>query len=204
MASRTAAYRAISALAIALWTIPPLSNATSSAVGAVDFPSRADRTATSLQPTLMIEGASHSQLKRLTLALHRFTGLGLALPDLEIRFVDRRDSCQGHMGLFETAPQPWRITICSEASFLYEHELAHAWEHANLTDAERMAFMEVRGRSTWSDPDVPWSERGVEDVAFVVQRGLAGLLPPILHDEDRALLEAFELLTGRPAPILGE
>ena len=45
------------------------------------------------------------------------------------------------MGLFESALQPWRITICSEASFLYEHELAHAWEHANLTDAKRMAFM---------------------------------------------------------------
>lgn len=205
VASRIAFQRTISAVAIALWSFPPAANPISSAVVLVDPPSRLDRASTSLHPELTINGASASQRERLDLAVHRFTDLGLSLPDLEVRFVGGQDSCQGHMGLFDAAPSPWRVTICSEASFVYEHELAHAWAHANLTDERRTDFMKARGLSVWSDPAVPWSERGVEDVAFVIQQGLAGLpLPPVFDAKHQALFDAFELLTGRQAPILRE
>jgi hypothetical protein len=85
--------------------------------------------------------------------------------------------------------------------FVYEHELAHAWERANLTDEIRREFVDFHRYSTWADPTVPWNERGIEGVALVIQQGLAGLpLPQSLSTEHRSRLAGFALLTGRPAP----
>lgn len=50
-----------------------------------------------------------------------------------------------HSGLFSSAVVPWRIDICGDVDFTYEHELAHAWEAANVDDATRRAFMSMRG-----------------------------------------------------------
>jgi hypothetical protein len=89
--------------------------------------------------------------------------------------------------------------------FVYEHELAHAWEAGSMTNELRSAFMDLRGYTDWSGSDMPGNERGIEGVAFVIQQGLAGLpLPPALGTEAISRLEAFELLTGQPAPRLVE
>lgn len=148
-----------------------------------------------------VAGGTEAQAKRLGEALERFSDAGLELPELTVVFsIDERD-CHGRMGWFDPAVTPWRITICSTADFVYEHELAHAWERANLTDERRRAFMVFRGHDSWADPDDRWMERGVEGVAFIIQQGLlADPLTEPLTEEMAHRMEAFELLTGRPAP----
>ena len=152
-----------------------------------------------------VRNASPSQHSRLAAALERFALAELELPDLEVVFSDDTAACRDHLGLFLSRTTPWRILICSRVDFLYEHELAHAWEKANLSEETRQKFMELRGYRNWSDYSAAWNERGVEGAAFVIQQGLAGLpLPPVLGREAVNRLVAFELLTGRPAPRLVE
>ena len=159
----------------------------------------------SLTPSVTVRNASPTQLGRLAVALNRFTAVGLELPDLEIEFFIDQVDCRGHLGRFDPGTTPWRISICSAADFVYEHELAHAWERATMTDELQHAFMRLRGHTIWSDPEVPWNQRGMEGVAFVIQQGLGGLpLPRVLGSEALSRLAAFELLTGRPDPRLVE
>lgn len=162
-------------------------------------------TAVSLHPSVDAENATSTQLKRLAEALDRFSTTGLKLPDLEVRFSRHEADCNGHDGWFTATTEPWHISICSETYPTYEHELAHAWERANLTDLRRERFMELRGYTIWADREVPWNQRGMEGVAFIIQQGLSGLpLPPALSHEHCSRLEAFRFLTGIPDPRLDE
>jgi hypothetical protein len=159
----------------------------------------------SLTPDITIQGGSPEQHKRLEEAVDRFKAASLLLPDLQVEIHDDPVHCNDHHGLFRSHSQPWRILICSSADFVYEHELAHAWELANLTDDIRRDLMKHGNYSTWADKTMPWNERGVEGAALVIQQGLAGLpLPPSLSLNHKNRIEAFELLTGRPAPRLLE
>ncbi len=168
-------------------------------------PERPPAVPVSLTPTVTVRNGSQIQLDRLDLAIDRFTAAGLPLPELHVEFVAAEDSCGGTLSLFDTNTTPWRISICSSLDFVYEHELAHAWERAALTNQTREAFMQMRGHSVWRGTEVPWNERGVEGVAFVIQQGLEGKpLPPVLSTEIVRRLEAFELLTNSPAPRLVE
>jgi len=154
-------------------------------------------------PAVTVRGATADDRLRLEGALIRFEDAGLELPELVVVFSIDEADCSGHRGRFRSSTTPWQISICADNNAVYEHELAHAWERKNLTDDRRDAFMALRGHHVWSGADVPWNERGVEGVAFVVQQGLAGVpLAPALSDEARSRMEAYELLTGRPAPRL--
>ena len=150
-------------------------------------------------------GATDFQVARLELAVDRFEALGLLLPPVEVRF-DSNDGCGGGKGRFSTETSPWAIQICSpEAGFVYEHELAHAWERANLSDEIRQSFMEQNGYTVWRSHDVPWNERAVEGIALVIQQGISGLpLPPALGSDAVDRLRSFESLTGQPDPRLAE
>lgn len=164
-----------------------------------------ERIEVSLVPSVTVRGGTPEERQRLELALRRFRDAGLILPDLEVVFDPTTASCKGYRGLFQTGFSPWRVSICSEAGFVYEHELAHAWEAVTLTDEQREEFMAFRGYTVWSDHAVSWKERGVEDAVFIIQQGLGGLpLPPDLFDEHRSRIAAFELLTGFPDPRLAE
>lgn len=164
-----------------------------------------ERIDVSLTPHVTIRGGTAEQRERLELALERFGDAGLMLPDLEVVFDPTKASCNGFRGLFQTGSSPWTISICSEAEWVYEHELAHAWEAVALTDEAREEFMALRGYTVWSDPAVPWDERGVEDAVFIIQQGLSGLpLPPSLGDEQLSRLAAFEFLTGFADPRIVE
>src|SRR5690606_23146332 len=115
--------------------------------------------------------------------------------DILIDFVDQPDSCGGHLGWFDASKNPWAITMCRPAEFLYEHELAHAWERLNVTDDVREGFMALLGFTNWADPRAPRDDRGVEGVAFVIQQGLGGLpLPARPRAEVVQRLTAFEFL----------
>lgn len=161
--------------------------------------------AVSLHPSVDAENATSTQLKQLAKALDRFSTTGLKLPDLEVRFSSHEAACNGHDGWFTATTEPWQISICSETHSTYVHELAHAWERANLTALRRERFMGLRGYTIWADRNVPWNQRGMEGVAFIIQQGLNGLpLPPALSHEHCSRLKAFRFLTGIPDPRLDE
>lgn len=161
---------------------------------------------TSLEPEVAVRGGTPEEHRRLKRALDRFASNGLHLPELEVEFRDDGDACNGHIGLFRPGHTPWRVRIgAGSVDSVYEHELAHACELANLTDETRRNFMGIRDFSTWADKGVPWNERGIEGVAIVIQQGLAGLpLPPRLSTEHQSRLAAYDLLTDQPAPRLLE
>lgn len=153
-------------------------------------------------PIRSVYGGSVDQNQRLEEAIARFEAADLELPVLAVAFSPNRGDCEGHDGLFDSRITPWRVTICSTAAYVYEHELAHAWERANLSDEQRQAYMAFRGLASWAESHHSRMERGVEDAAFVIQQGLSVGLPSKLDEERRSRLAAYELLTGRPAPVL--
>lgn len=159
---------------------------------------------TSDTPAFSYLGATPARNARLDLALQRFENAGLTLPPLLIVFRSSDADCGGARGSFNSATEPWSIVICSDdVDTVYEHELAHAWERANVTDLQRQAFMRLRGLTAWSDKELAWSDRGVEWAAVVIQQGLSGqALSPVLGQEIISRLVGYEMLTGMVAPNL--
>lgn len=182
----------------------PLPQATAADVGSDPEPVEQTATTefagirTSLTPAIHVESGTQKQRERLDLALSRFATAGLPLPDLEVRFAQDERACRGHLGLFEqTGATPWRVTYCSTLDFVYEHELAHAWEAANLTDGQRTAFMRQQGYAVWNDTSTAWADRGIEGLAFVVQQVLARQnAPSEATPEQRRRAAVFAMLTG--------
>lgn len=175
-------------------------------VAIVLFP-RCDETSTAAasspvaDPGITMVGGSPEQRARMWEAIRRFTTAGLQLPALTVEFGVEDVNCAGHHGLFRASSMT--IGICSGVESVFEHELAHAWIQAAVTDETRQEFMAFRGYRVWSDPAVPWNRRGTEGAAFVIQQGFASVpLPPALGNEFTSRLQAFELLTGVPAPRL--
>jgi hypothetical protein len=169
-----------------------------------DHPGQTDRTVTSvgLQPTVVVHGASVEEHGRVDDALARFEAAGLLLPDLEVVFADDVDECSGHDGLFRDRVDPWQVLVCSDLAFVVTHELAHAWEAANLDDDDRAHYTERRGLTTWNSPDVGWGERAVEDMAFMLQQNLmAGDVAPS-WDRWSERTDAYAWATGRPSPVI--
>ncbi|HEX6301409.1 MAG TPA: hypothetical protein VF148_13155 [Acidimicrobiia bacterium] len=109
-----------------------------------------------------VHNATAEDLGRLGQAVMAFTG-ELELPILDIWFHPDKEPCGEHHGMFMATSESWQIQICSsDIEFVYEHELAHAWVTANVTDTKRSAFMNLRGLEHWADRDVQWNERGTE------------------------------------------
>ncbi len=146
---------------------------------------------------LVFLNGTTAQIDRMLEAAERFHAVGLDLPDLEVSFHSDKGPCNGHLGLF----RPGEILICTHHEFIYEHELAHAWEHSHLEDGKRREFMELRDHDNWFDASRPWNERGGEDAAFIIQQGLLDEpLPTHLPSEIEDRLAAFEVLTGKQSP----
>lgn len=155
-------------------------------------------------PAVLSVDLDEDEQARLDEALALFRHNGLALPDLEVRFFDDKDGCKGHFGLFQQRYSPWRISICSDLPFVLTHELAHAWEAANLDDEDRRRYLELRALTSWNDRDVPWRDRGSEDAAFVIQQNLTATRRPPSSEEWQSRVERYELLTRRPSPLRTE
>ncbi len=149
----------------------------------------------SLRPNIVVTDPTLENNARVAEAVDRFIANGLALPDLDIAFFDDSSSCDDALGRFQRQHSPWRIKICSDLDFVITHELAHAWENANLSDKERNEYLELRGLDAWNDPASDRNERGTEDAAFVIQKSLMTTNPPDSATwRDR--IEAFERLTN--------
>ncbi|NNE11672.1 MAG: hypothetical protein HKN41_05435, partial [Ilumatobacter sp.] len=147
-------------------------------------------------------GADATDLAVLDEALAAFRAHGLELPDVEVHYSDDRADCNGHLGLFENSYKPWRLLVCTDSAYVTYHELAHAWEAANVDDVTRARYLEARQLSTWNDPDTPWAERGIEDAARLLQVSLMTNRPHLSSSIWQERLAAYELLTGRSSPAL--
>jgi len=156
----------------------------------------------SLRPVVEVVGTQHAKAETVGDALERFRAAGLRLPDLVVVFHADDEPCKGHDGLFQPQFSPWRVLVCSQADYVLTHELAHAWEAANLDDDDRARYVRHRGLTAWLGTDLEWSERGVEDAAFMLQQNL--MMRPLRVDNDRwaERLDAYRMLTGMASPIV--
>jgi hypothetical protein len=143
-----------------------------------------------------IVGASTEQRETVDWAIAHFVDAGLELPTLTIEFHPTDNGCDGYDGAFRSRETPARLDICNSYRLIVLHELAHAWEHTAISDAVRHEFMAVRGITAWNDGDLPWKERGVEEMAEVLVWGLRQLAGTTAIDAQPEREQAFELVMG--------
>ena len=155
-----------------------------------------------IEPVVTIHGGDPEQRARLDDALARFEAAGLRLADFTIVFSDDESVCVGHVGVFRHRDETPQVSVCSELEFVVLHELAHVWLDGNLEQDARDEYVRARGLTTWSDHTVPWTQRGVEDAAFIIQQNLRDVAPRVLASAAWAeRIAAFELVTGTPSPL---
>jgi len=166
-------------------------------------PSRAapDRTTMGGSPRFVFHGGTPAETDKMRWAIGRFGDMGLELPSLDIYFAH---GCQQRFGAWGRiqidATPPWRIEVCTTA--IYLHELAHAWDGWNLTDEDRRMFLDLRGLDAWQGNDIPWEQRGEEELASLVAR-VVGRGVDNYHSADRQTdLDHFERITGIAVPAL--
>ena len=141
-----------------------------------------------------VVGGSPELHQRAEIAAQQFLDAGLDLRGVVVVFHPTTDGCGGHDGVYR--PATHHIDICNPNEFIIVHELAHAWDHANLDDDIRRRYMELRGLEAWNDSSVPWKQRGIEDLAETIVWGLGHIEDSSSgsHDIDRA--RAFQLIAG--------
>jgi hypothetical protein len=150
-------------------------------------------------PGIVFHGPTETQAERMAWAIGRYEALDLELPSLDIYFAGNCQEKFGAWGRFQhESGTPWRIDVCTTAVYL--HELAHAWDRWNLTDAERRTYLGLRGLESWQGNDIPWDERGIEDLAILVAR-VVGQGVDNYRSEDRLSdLSDFSQMTGVAVP----
>lgn len=190
--------------ALAVTLLAPIALVSAEAPDLLPAAERPAQVRVSARPNVTVEGANPHQQAHLDEALARFREHGLELPDLDVRFSDDEADCGGNPGVFENSFTPWRLSICSESSYVPTHELAHAWEAANLDDDARAHYVEARGLTNWNDPAAGWVERGVEDAARMMQQNLMATNPQLTLPAWAERLDAYEMLVGRPSPLRSE
>jgi hypothetical protein len=155
-----------------------------------------------------ITGGTPAQQAMGRWAQARFADQGLALPPLEIRFHAERTGCYGRLGYFVDGVASMCGThVDPMARRTLLHEMAHGWIESNVSPAEQLGFLDLRGLSTWNDPDVDWEERGFEQAADIIawalhDQGTGTSMPPIPDNDLEQLTEAYTFLTSDPLPML--
>ncbi len=150
-----------------------------------------------------IYGADVELTAVINAAIDRYNTTGFTLDPMRFYAHPTDDKCRGNKALFGRDGELDRIDLCSGRTFaIVLHELAHAWEHNNMSDNTRQAFLDYTGL-VWYDPDVNWRNRGNEVVANTIAWGLRET-PLTATDIGNysELLHRFELLTGIPSPRL--
>lgn len=153
---------------------------------------------TDLSPSkrLTLVGHTAEQSELVHELLGRFDAAGLDLPPLTITFYESLDDCGGVGGLHGPVGE---ITVCMPTRRMVAHEIAHAWEALNLTDAEREEYQRLWDAPTWGSHEFEWQDRAIElaanTVAFAVLNDDADP-----YDQIRSYLCTYETLTGFPLP----
>lgn len=159
-------------------------------------PLSADLPSAGMPAPVTVVGASESDHAAIGWAVDRFQRGGLELPPVVIEIQTAPNDCNGYDGLFRSRETPPTVLICNPSRYIVLHELAHAWEHHNLTDDTRQQFMELLGLTAWNDHDSAWKERGVEVLAEIITWGLYDI--DLTADLDEKLMKqnAYSLITG--------
>jgi hypothetical protein len=142
----------------------------------------------------------------------RFALVGLDLPDVDISFHEDTEPCDGNDGTFHGDGDHRRIRVCipDRDTYFFQlerrrtlyHELAHAWDHANLDDDDREALLDVVDASSWYSTDLDWAQRGVERFAETIVWGLYDQLsrPTLIDVPCHELHADFKAITSSVAP----
>jgi hypothetical protein len=158
------------------------------------------------------ESLSREEQELVTWAHDRFALVGLDLPQVDITFDDDTETCGGHDGRYRGSGERRHIAVCvpdrgSFASHLHRrrtlvHELAHAWDHANLEPQDRADLLEILDASDWYAPESDWDERGIERFAETITWGLydQARRPVLIDVPCRELHADFQAITGTRAP----
>jgi hypothetical protein len=148
-----------------------------------------------------IHGADADQEADINAAILAFDQAGLLLPDLQIYVHESNEGCNKNLGLFSQGGDKHRIDICMAHPSVIRHELAHAWEHHNMTDATRRAFLQRRGIEAWNDQESSAQVRGIEQAAYLIAWGLDSRpIQSLLRSRHAEDLDLYELLTGSQSP----
>lgn len=151
------------------------------------------------QPAVRTIGGGPAEQALVEAAVEAFEEHGLALPDLEVRFHDSSEGCNGHQGRFREIDGRGVIDLCQVSEFLVLHEIGHAWTHVNMDAAEQARFAELTGSPSWAAAADAWHKRGTEVAANAIAHGL--LSTPLDSPDQRAReLGQFTALTGLASP----
>lgn len=123
----------------------------------------------SLEDNVLALAPTTPWLEKVELALKRFEEAGLELPaDLTIRLEERGEYCR----LPHTTYDPPTVVYCVpwHGEDAWEHELAHVWVEATLSDEDKEAFRDWLGLPTWRSREYPWIRRATEWAAVAIQR----------------------------------
>lgn len=156
-----------------------------------------------------VTGGTPAQQAMARWAVGRFEAGGLVLPSLEIRFHSSRDGCGGsRLGSYSNGTAnlcAQYVNWISRRTLL--HEMAHSWVEATASSDLKARFLRLRQLETWNDHDLDWEERGTEHAAEIMSwalddQGTGTHLPSVPGNDLDELAEAYELLTGRPLPLV--
>lgn len=155
-------------------------------------------------PSLTLVDASPDQQIKADEALGMFEDAGLELPPLVIEFDKTGEACQGNAGMYWAADrfdsiEIDTVSVCHQLFTIMVHELAHAWDHHNLTDTDRQAILDHWGLERWRDHGDAWHERGTEMAAQTIAYSLT-LDEPTDNPDILEFVCSYQVVTGDPLP----
>lgn len=140
-----------------------------------------------------------------------FEDAGFDAPEFLARFHTSDEPCKGHCGLNTlTSDGVSTVNVCAthENELVVEmirertlmHEVAHVWVEQNVSQAQRAAFMAIRGLDVWEDGTLAsWEKLGAEHAAEILLWGMTDETRNInfrIDDSDIANLRAaYRILT---------
>jgi len=159
-----------------------------------------------IRPGIVVFSEDPAQQELARGAVARFARAGLDPPTVEIHFHTDASGCGGHLGYARAG----RVDVCTilvneMARRNLLHEMGHIWIDQNVSRAERVRFLKLRGLRTWNASTADWAYRGYEQGAEIMSWALGNrILTAQIPDNDLEQLEAgFELLTAIETPSLG-
>ena len=158
-----------------------------------------------LRPGIVVVSEDPAQRELARWAVARFDRAGLDPPLVEIRFHGDASGCGGHLGYAKDGVVDVCTVLVNEtARRNLLHEMGHIWIDQNVSRAERVRFLELRGLWTWNAPTADWGSRGYEQGAEIMAWALGDrILTAQIPDNDPIQLAAgFELLTGVRTPTV--
>jgi hypothetical protein len=160
---------------------------------------------------VLLEGHRGPDRELIEWAIGRFDEVGLEVPGVRIVVDPADELCAGVHGRFVAGDRDPKIVLCLEHRESYEavlyrrrtmmHELAHAWDHATLTEQDRLALQPLLGVDTWYGGTHQWEDRGAERLAETLVWGFYDQLRrPVLIDVGCGELHRdFVAITGHRA-----